>query len=225
MNSIKSRQSGFTLVEIAIVLVIIGVLLAGVLKGQALINNSRIKGLVNNMNAVSSAYNGYIDRYAAVPGTEALPTLAARGWTTNTVGGVAPLNLANLPHATTFATAGDQTAFWQSLGAAGFFATTPNTITNPTSANGGIIGVTFTPFGAAAGISGVSVCLSTVTGQQAEGVDVIIDGPLPVSNIGANVGSLQGVVNAAAPFNPAGANSAVAYNENSANFWTVCRSL
>ena len=83
MKYSKSTQSGFTLVEIAIVLVIIGVLLAGVLKGQSLITNSRIKGLVNNMNAVSSAYNGYLDRYQATPGTEALAVATARGWTTN----------------------------------------------------------------------------------------------------------------------------------------------
>ena len=36
----KRRQSGFTLVEIAIVLVIIGLLLGGILKGQELINSA-----------------------------------------------------------------------------------------------------------------------------------------------------------------------------------------
>jgi prepilin-type N-terminal cleavage/methylation domain-containing protein len=39
----KSRQAGFTLVEIAIVLVIIGLLLGGVLKGQELINSAKVK--------------------------------------------------------------------------------------------------------------------------------------------------------------------------------------
>ena len=39
----RSRQSGFTLVEIAIVLVIIGLLLGGVLKGQELINSAKVK--------------------------------------------------------------------------------------------------------------------------------------------------------------------------------------
>ncbi|MCK7492232.1 MAG: prepilin-type N-terminal cleavage/methylation domain-containing protein [Comamonadaceae bacterium] len=37
----KSQQSGFTLVEIAIVLVIIGLLLGGILKGQELINSAQ----------------------------------------------------------------------------------------------------------------------------------------------------------------------------------------
>ena len=39
----NKQQSGFTLVEIAIVLVIIGLLLGGVLKGQELINSAKVK--------------------------------------------------------------------------------------------------------------------------------------------------------------------------------------
>ena len=43
----NNRQSGFTLVEIAIVLVIIGLLLGGVLKGQELITQAKIKNVAN----------------------------------------------------------------------------------------------------------------------------------------------------------------------------------
>ena len=42
-NLSKYRQSGFTLVEIAIVLVIIGLLIGGVLKGREMITNAKIK--------------------------------------------------------------------------------------------------------------------------------------------------------------------------------------
>ena len=66
----KKSQSGFTLVEIAIVLVIIGLLLGGVLKGQEMIENARIKSIVNDMNGVSAAYNSYMDRFHAIPGDE-----------------------------------------------------------------------------------------------------------------------------------------------------------
>lgn len=219
-NYIGNRpQQGFTLVEIAIVLVIIGILLAGVLKGQSLITNGRIKGLVNNMNAVSSAYNAYIDRYQVQPGTEALATLAARGWTQNTIGGTAPLTL---PVGTTFLTANDQTALWQSLGAAGFFAFTPTKTTNPASATGGVIGVAIGAYGS----PGVSVCLSGVTGQLAAGVDTIIDGPLPATNVGNNAGSLLGASNNNAPLAPTAAlPAALAYSETSAVQWTLCRAL
>lgn len=58
-----ARQSGFTLVEIAIVLVIIGLLLGGVLKGQEMIENAKVKNGVNDMNGVIAAYQSYIDRF------------------------------------------------------------------------------------------------------------------------------------------------------------------
>ena len=67
----KSRQSGFTLVEIAIVLVIIGLLLGGVLKGQELINSAKIKNLINDLNGLSTAVYAYQDRYRALPGDDA----------------------------------------------------------------------------------------------------------------------------------------------------------
>ena len=56
------KQSGFTLIEIAIVMVIIGLLIGGVLKGQALIDNAKIKSVVNDMKGVQAAWYGYYDR-------------------------------------------------------------------------------------------------------------------------------------------------------------------
>lgn len=67
----KKHQSGFTLVEIAIVLVIIGLLLGGVLKGQAMIDSAKVKALGNEMKAVQTAYNAYQDKFRAVPGDDA----------------------------------------------------------------------------------------------------------------------------------------------------------
>jgi prepilin-type N-terminal cleavage/methylation domain-containing protein len=66
----KSRQTGFTLVEIAIVLVIIGLLLGGVLKGQELIFNSKVKATFNLTREISAAVNSYLDRYGQLPGDD-----------------------------------------------------------------------------------------------------------------------------------------------------------
>ena len=75
----KSRQQGFTLVEIAIVLVIIGLLLGGILKGQEMITQAKIKNVIADFSGVSAAYHGYQDRYRAIPGDD--PNAASR-WTT-----------------------------------------------------------------------------------------------------------------------------------------------
>ena len=64
----KKQQSGFTLVEIAIVLVIIGLLLGGILKGQELINSARVRNLADTATGIQAAYYGFIDRYRQVPG-------------------------------------------------------------------------------------------------------------------------------------------------------------
>jgi len=62
------QQRGFTLVEIAIVLVIIGLLLGGILKGQELITSARVRNIADQNSGVQAAYYGFIDRYRQVPG-------------------------------------------------------------------------------------------------------------------------------------------------------------
>jgi prepilin-type N-terminal cleavage/methylation domain-containing protein len=64
----RRQQSGFTLIEIAIVLVIIGLLLGGVLKGQELITSARVRNLISTQDGVKAAYFGFLDRYRALPG-------------------------------------------------------------------------------------------------------------------------------------------------------------
>ena len=51
----RLKQQGFTLVEIAIVLVIIGLLLGGILKGQEMIVQARIKNVINDFNGITAA--------------------------------------------------------------------------------------------------------------------------------------------------------------------------
>ena len=69
------KQQGFTLIEIAIVLVIIGLLLGGVLKGQELINAARVRNVAAQLDGVKIAYLGFLDRYRVYPGD--MPTAVA----------------------------------------------------------------------------------------------------------------------------------------------------
>jgi len=66
----KRNQSGFTLIEIAIVLVIIGLLLGGVLKGQELINSAKVKNLAGDFKNIPVFIYGYQDKFKAVPGDD-----------------------------------------------------------------------------------------------------------------------------------------------------------
>ena len=64
----SAGQGGFTLIEIAIVLVIIGLLLGGVLKGQELINTARVRALNNSVDGITAAWFSFQDRYRGFPG-------------------------------------------------------------------------------------------------------------------------------------------------------------
>ena len=78
----KARQSGFTLVEIAIVLVIIGLLLGGVLKGQSLIASAKYKNLNSQAQSIETAVYAYQDKYKYLPGDD--PQFTTRGCTVPT---------------------------------------------------------------------------------------------------------------------------------------------
>ena len=64
----KQSQSGFTLVELAVVMIIIGLLIGGVLKGQELINNAQIAATVAQVKSVDAATTTFRDMYNGYPG-------------------------------------------------------------------------------------------------------------------------------------------------------------
>ena len=68
MRYIHAKNKGFTLVELSIVLVIIGIILGAVLKGQELINNSKAKRVTNDMKGIEAMLWTYYDRKGHWPG-------------------------------------------------------------------------------------------------------------------------------------------------------------
>jgi len=77
MSRLRGNE-GFTLVEMAIVLVIIGIILGAILKGQELITNAKIKRLYNQYREIMAAVYTYYDKYDRLPGDD---DTASNRWT------------------------------------------------------------------------------------------------------------------------------------------------
>ncbi|MCW8821743.1 MAG: prepilin-type N-terminal cleavage/methylation domain-containing protein [Sulfurovum sp.] len=79
------NRKGFTLVELSIVLVVIGLLIGGVLKGKSMIDNAKQKRVKGDVDGIVAATYNYQDKYGFLPGDDttnlATGTLAVAGCT------------------------------------------------------------------------------------------------------------------------------------------------
>jgi prepilin-type N-terminal cleavage/methylation domain-containing protein len=64
------RQGGFTLLELAVVLVVVAFLMAAVMQGQKMLHNARVHKIVSDMDSYRQAFILYYDRYGMYPGDE-----------------------------------------------------------------------------------------------------------------------------------------------------------
>ena len=184
------KQTGFTLIELAIVLVIIGLLLGGVLKGQELINSAKVKNLAADFKNVQVFIYGYQDKFKALPGDDAAVANHVTGGTPATTG---TLGNGVIQGAWNTTTNGDESCvFWQHVRLAGL---APGTTTvdcsagntyQPKNADGGLIGIqsvtgftTITSNAAGAASTGMAgayvVCSAGVLGKFAKQLDTTMD--------------------------------------------------
>lgn len=175
----KSRQAGFTLVEIAIVLVIIGLLLGGVLKGQELINSAKVKNFATDFRNTPLFIYGYQDKFRALPGDDGAASTHVSGATNATTPASTLGNgVINGPWNSTTAT-DESYLFWQHVRLAGLAAgsTTAGAADYiPKNADGGIIGITSgvnTPITTLKG--SYIVCSQGILGKFAKQLDVTMD--------------------------------------------------
>lgn len=64
----RNKEKGFTLVELAIVMIIIGLLIGGVLKGQQLIENAKVTATISEVKGFQAAIISFRDAYGGIPG-------------------------------------------------------------------------------------------------------------------------------------------------------------
>ena len=210
----KKQQSGFTLVEIAIVLVIIGLLLGGVLKGQEMITQAKIKNVSNDLNGVTAAVYSYQDRYKRLPGDDP----GANRWALITVPNTTGNNaLEGTYNSTT--TTDESRLFWAELRLAGFVSGATDTIANasvqPINAAGGITGVQ----NGGLGLVGLVICTGSLPAKIAQAIDTQFDDGI------ATTGSVRAMLETTPPTAIPAAlpNGAANYADNGTNLYVLCK--
>ncbi len=182
----NKQQSGFTLVEIAIVLVIIGLLLGGVLKGQELINSAKVKNLANDFRTVPIFIYGYQDKFKRLPGDDdGADDSRFTGYKKATAAGQTQKSgviegLWNSVDVTS-----ENVLFWQHVRGAGLAAgstdfTSTATASLPSNAEGGMIGIQMTA--PMTGLAGTYyLCSQNINAKTAQQLDTTVDDGKPDS--------------------------------------------
>jgi prepilin-type N-terminal cleavage/methylation domain-containing protein len=223
----KAQQSGFTLVEIAIVLVIIGLLLGGILKGQELINSAKVKSLANDFRTIPTYIYAYQDKYKALPGDDQ-NALNHIGATSGAVPATTPAGKQGNGVIDGNWYSGTNTdesyLFWQHIRLSNL-APGPTNVADPaywpTNAMGGVIGIN-SATAATAQITGMTgtyqICSSGILGKFVKQLDIQMDdGDTATGSMRAttNVGTTTFTQTAATP----------TANIDDATTYTVCQTF
>lgn len=208
-----ARQAGFTLAEIAIVLVIVGLLLCGILKGREMVAQARIKNVIADFSGVSASYHGYQDRYRAMPGDDAGAARwagASAGNGNGVLGGT---------YNSTVAT-DESRLWWDHLRRSGLVTGTGTQ--QPFNTYSGLLGVQTGDAAGGATLGGFSrliVCSAGLPDKIAASVDVQMD-----DGVGAT-GNVRALAQASPNPPVDGGVLPVAYAETGTNTHTICRQI
>jgi len=210
------------------VLVIVALLMGGVMRGQELVTQARIRDVMNDLSGVSAAYHFYFDRYRALPGDDGnagarWPSFNAKSGGGNGVVSGKYMDAAPLdPTAAGFVVDNNQNealAFWWHLRMAGYIAgpaTGPGAATQPNNAVGGIVGVQTSGLD----MSSLIVCESNVPDKIAGPVDAQVDDQRP------NTGQIRAYKQTISSEDVMGKSPNVTtYAETGSNLYVVCKTI
>lgn len=206
-----NKQTGFTLIELAIVLVIIGLLLGGVLRGQELINSAKVKNMAADFRNTPVYVYAYQDKFRALPGDDA-------GAESHVGAGTGQKGNGNgvIEKAWDSTTVGDESAlFWLHVRKAGLApggTTMSDAAFYPTNSEGGRIGVSsVSPITSLKGQ--YYMCSKGINGKFAKQLDVTMD------NGTSKDGSMQALEQ---PADATAVGTTVADLYDDAKAYTVC---
>ncbi|HSI24866.1 MAG TPA: prepilin-type N-terminal cleavage/methylation domain-containing protein [Methylotenera sp.] len=211
------KQAGFTLIELAIVLVIIGLLLGGVLRGQELINSARVKSLTRDFQNTQVYIYGYQDRFRAIPGDDPAATTHVNASDDGDGNG-------QISGQWNSSTATDESyLFWEDVRLAGLAPGPTNPADaqfQPRNSNGGriVIQSIAAAFNKITGMNGqFAICSDAILGRDAVQIDQTLDdGETSTGTIRAVATAVSGAADTTADLSlPAGASAS----------YTVCMTI
>ncbi|HUY69186.1 MAG TPA: prepilin-type N-terminal cleavage/methylation domain-containing protein [Alphaproteobacteria bacterium] len=207
-NRSLRRAAGFTLVELSIVLVIIGLIIGGVLTGQQIIQNARITRALNDVQAYEAQFQTYQQNFGALPGDDASAVTRFLN--------VAPANGngdGTLQGTFDSATATDESRLvWADLRAASLVKNQVPITAQPPNPFDGIYGFQNGAFG---GVFTTTVlCLNDVPAAAAQAIDTRLD------DGNSNAGAIQAM--AATGAVGEATSGTVAANYGAAETYTMC---
>ena len=173
----RRNQSGFTLVEIAIVLVIIGLLVGGVLKGREMITNAKIKRIETDFSGVSAAMFAYQDRYGVLPGDDPAAATRFSGTWRGADNGNGNGNISGGWNSTN--NGSESRKIWKHLRGAGLIAgpvdNTDASYQQPSNSFGGLVGIDLNLFN----LSGHNIVFGEIPGDIAQILEARGDDGVP----------------------------------------------